>query len=605
MQREKQMIGRKFIWGIILLVSLLAAGSKTFVGFDIDEGYALALPYRFLQGDQLFTQMWEVHQTSGIFASIILYPFLKITGSTTYLVIYVRIVCAIVHLLVSVFVYRVMRCFLTKECALYMAVVYYNFLPKWMMTVDFSMQFTWFFTICILCLSYEQYLMNQTWGTQAEKIRADQKRCLVMLLCGFSLAFLVLGYPTMLLLFPLWLFLILKRDNVPLKEKMIPALCLTTGCVLPAAVFLLYLFSYMSLPELPGHVKNVFSDGSHQFSGASKWSLWVGHGKDVIVQTIITMLPAAGITLVLERLYQKDGADKRRGEWSAFLLRLACVYTCLTSFLVIFANLCGIAWGPFRLQIRYLVMFAMGYCLAVRKKEEDVFCRRRMIRRIGLDSSLWALIGILVASNVGPTSSSSYLVLGVMAMLWLVMEEAAEPAERQSEAHRKKLTAFVSLTLGLFLLSLLFCKGYYVRVTGYPPSNIWMEREKIEEGPAKGIYVYPAERAEMQETYDLVREYTDASDQVLYLGTQALSNLYTDGKMVLPTTISTPAFNEQWITYFEQNPDRMPSVIFLSKTTVDDQEKFFRLNPFGQWIAAHYPVDERIDAEYVCVIRRP
>ncbi|MBO6015435.1 MAG: hypothetical protein J6P60_02465, partial [Lachnospiraceae bacterium] len=97
------------IGSLLLIASILAAVAKILVGFDIDEGYALALPYRFLMGDRLFTQMWEVHQTSALFASVILYPFIRITGTTTCLVLYVRIVCTLLHLLVSACVYLTLK----------------------------------------------------------------------------------------------------------------------------------------------------------------------------------------------------------------------------------------------------------------------------------------------------------------------------------------------------------------------------------------------------------------------------------------------------------------------------------------------------------------
>ena len=50
-------------------------------------------------------------------------------------------------------------------------------------------------------------------------------------------------------------------------------------------------------------------------------------------------------------------------------------------------------------------------------------------------------------------------------------------------------------------------------------------------------------------------------------------------------------------------PEKMPTVIFLSKTTVDNQDKFFEKNPFGKWIAEHYDAKNRIDGEYLCVIK--
>lgn len=214
-------------------------------------------------------------------------------------------------------------------------------------------------------------------------------------------------------------------------------------------------------------------------------------------------------------------------------------------------------------------------------------------------SSLVAFLSILLASNVGPTSSSSYLVLGVLAVLWILTEEI----KTQSQVQRRGISHLTYMALALFLLSILFCKGYYVRVTEYPPSDICMERKQITEGPAKGIYVYPSEYEEMTQTYEIMRQYSDKTDKVLYMGTQALSNLYTEGKMVLPTTISTPAFNEQWVEYFEKYPEKMPTVLFLSKTTVDNQEKFFEQNAFGIWIAEHYDVKKRVDTEFLCVIR--
>ncbi|MBR1693381.1 MAG: hypothetical protein IJ711_11505 [Lachnospiraceae bacterium] len=603
MRKEKQTVAKKIIWILVIAGSLLAAVSKIFVGFDIDEGYALALPYRLLQGDRLFSQMWEVHQTSSIFAALILYPFLAAAKAATGLVLYVRIVCSVVHLFVSLCVYRTVRLFVQKEQAGFLAAVYFNFLPKWMMTADFSMQFTWFYTICILCLMCAQYHVNR----QEEKV-SDRSFLFAMLVCGVSLAFLVLGYPTMVLLYPLFLLLILLRKEWGKGKRWKAALCLTAGCGIPAIVFLGYLLSYMKVPELLQNLSNVFSDGSHQFSGTAKWSLWVGHGRDVLLQTVITLVPAAVIAALLQLVLKAYGAKQgSRGERQSadaekksFPLLLVCVYTFLTSALVAGANVIGIAWGPFRLQIRYLILFAFGFLLAGKGSEAE---KKKWIREICLVSSLVTFAGILLASNVGPTSSSSYLVVGVMAALWLVMTNMSEIQSKIPDSPKKPLFFIEKLTLLFFLISIMMCKGYYVRVTEYPPSNILMERKQIAEGPAKGIYVYPSEHREMTETYEMIRRYTGEADQVLYLGTQALSNLYTDGRIVLPTTISTPAFNEQWIAYFEQNPDKMPTIIFLSKTTVENQEKFFSKNPFGVWLASHYDVENRIDTEYLCIIR--
>lgn len=614
MRIEKQ-FRKKFIWLFFIGLSLLATISKIFVGFDIDEGYALALPYRLLQGDKLLTDMWEVHQTSAIFAAAVLKPFVAICKSAEGIVLYSRVISTVLHLIISICCYRTLCHFVSKTQAGFLALIYYNFLPKWMMNVDFSMQFVWFFMLCMLCLLMGEY---------NRKNRKVKNMYVWMFLAGVSLALLVLGYPTMAFLYPVYVICIFLRKDWEKGQRGKGVLVLTGGCALLAVIFLGYLLSYMSISQLFENIPHVFSDGSHQFSGSSKWSLWIGHIKDVAVQTVVTGVPALVITGMTYAFINKKNINKKKnvsnsgeGGGCSFAILFTNIYICLTSAIVILADLLGIAWGPFRLQIRYIIIFVLGFFIIGRVYDKK---KAGWVLQFAMISSFVAFLSILLASNVGPTSSSSYLVFGVMAVLWILMEEVTQVSEtKNQEGHEKKQQEtnqkqeqgknsgmYVNLTymaLALFLLSILFCKGYYVRVTEYPPSDICMERKQITKGPAKGIYVYPSEYEEMTETYELVRQYSSEDDQVLYLGTQALSNLYTDGKMVLPTTISTPAFNEQWVEYFEKYPEKMPTVIFLSKSTVDNQEKFFEQNAFGIWIAQHFDVEKRIDAEHLCVIR--
>lgn len=581
MQTEKKKGMYYMIAILTVLLSLVAAISKILIGFDIDEGYAIALPYRFLQGDRLFLDMWEVHQTSAVFAAWILYPYLKLTGEVEGLVLYVRIISMVLHFVISIILYNTLSKRIEKKQAFLMTTVYFNFLPKWMISVDFSMQFIWFFTINLLC-----FIKSDESVRKGERKKAG----IYMVLNGLSLALLVLGYPTMLFLYPVFMLFIFRNKRWEKTDKRNMGLSLTAGCVVPAIFFLGYLFSYMTPMQLLENIPNVFSDGSHQFDGAAKWSLWAAHIKDVIVQTLITLLPAAAVT-VIYRLFLKKAGKK---DEVSFVTTLTAVYIIITASAVLFANILGIAWGPFRLQIRYIIIFVFGFILM---KQEHKNSQNPWIKWLILFSTLASFAAILFASNVGPTSSSSYLITGVMTTLYLLMRTA-------DKIEGTKLTG--SLLHGaviVFLISVIMCKGYYVRVSEYPPSNILEERVQITEGPAKGIYVYPSEYEIMQETWEMISLRTTKEDRLLYLGTQALSNLYTEGKMVLPTTISTPAFNEQWVHYFNLHPDKKPTVIVLSKATIDNQEKFFEMNPFGQWICDNYDVENREETEHLCVIQ--
>ena len=148
MQFEDKKIKNGILW-ILILLSVVAAVNQLLIGFDIDEGYAVSMPFRLLQGDHLFADMWEVHQTSALLPAAFLWLFYQVTGSTAYMVLYLRIVATLLHLGMTVLIYRKTRKYLTADWSLLFALLYLNLLPKWIISLDFSMQQVWGSTLLI------------------------------------------------------------------------------------------------------------------------------------------------------------------------------------------------------------------------------------------------------------------------------------------------------------------------------------------------------------------------------------------------------------------------------------------------------------------------
>ena len=98
-----------FIWISLLVLSVAAAVVKIFVGFDIDEGYAVSMPYRLLQKDALFLDMWEVHQTSVFLPAVFLAMFDKITGDTEGAVLFLRVVATLIHAVMAGLLFSALR----------------------------------------------------------------------------------------------------------------------------------------------------------------------------------------------------------------------------------------------------------------------------------------------------------------------------------------------------------------------------------------------------------------------------------------------------------------------------------------------------------------
>lgn len=124
---------KKWFW--LLLMALIGYTVKNiFVGADVDEGYGIMLGYRLLQGDRLLLEMWEPHQTSGIFTALFIQPFVWITGGRLgFLNIYLRVAFLVVHGLVAYWVYRTLvGCIsgIDNVTAALLAVFFYVSSPK-------------------------------------------------------------------------------------------------------------------------------------------------------------------------------------------------------------------------------------------------------------------------------------------------------------------------------------------------------------------------------------------------------------------------------------------------------------------------------------------
>lgn len=577
-KKEKQNHYKIVIAAILVFLSVLAAVIKIWVGFDVDEGYAVSMPFRLLQGDKLLKDMWEIHQTSSILPYLFLLPFVKITGGNTGIVLYLRIAATIIHLGFSIWVYKGLPYKIQREWRFLAALLYFNFLPKWLMNLDFSMQLIWGMTAMLLLL-----------------YNRKKQESLSVFFAGVSLALTVLGYPTMAVLYPVALWMIWKYHRKSFKKLGI----FTLGCAVCAIIFMGYLLSYMSIGEIVASIPHIFSDGSHQFDAGTKWALFFKRWLEAFVQAVVLLMPTAVFAFLCKILAVRFMQKKN---WFYSLVKNHFYYFFVLSFLlfssliVILANSVGIPWGPFRLQVRYLVLFILAFFLGKRQLTNGAQAERKGVRDYLLFGTMIAFGGIMLASNVGPVSSSSYLILGILALVLLIYFY-------QKESGIKHFEVISYVTVSIFVLSLIFCKGYYVRVSEYPPANILESRELVTFGPLKGIYIYPEDLKRAKDFYEVIKE-GDGEEKLLLLSTEGIYNLYGKGTYVTPTTISTPAFNEQWVEYFAIHEDKVPDRIIIGKNTIDNPDKFFAENPLGIWIGEHYDITDRKEDEYLCVIQK-
>lgn len=555
--------------GILVGLSILAALTKIWIGFDVDEGYAVVLPYRLLQKDHLFLDLWEIHQTSAILPALLLLPFHLVTQDPTGSVLYLRVVATILHTLMTFVLYKFMLKDLIKDQFVkqIIALLYYNFLPKWMMSIDFSMQYTWFFMLVVVFF-YQGRKTGHKFNYFA---------------MGIALALLVLAYPTMLLLFVVLIaFMVMQKES---KSNMFSFLL---GCVGLGLVFIMGMISQIGLNKWMNSIPHLLKDGSHQYDLSHRVGVVLAQWKSAFVEMGILLIPAI-ITVIIVYCINRMRTTKQTTVKNIKTMRLSFVFwgvmVLAPSVIVIVANVVGIDWGPFRLQARYLTIAVWGLVEGIwlKKWRETILL-------------LTGFLAVIIASNVGPVSSSSYLVLSIMATFYIIYSNYLDSSDLEAIAFKGILTVFV--------LSLIFCKGYYVRVSEYPPANILESRDVITSGGAKGIYVYEQDAQRLSSANQMIHSSSHEEEQLLFMGTEGILNLATKGHFVSPTTISTPAFNEQWVLYFKEHPNKVPTKIIIAKNTIDDTDKFFTKNPFGIWIREQYDLEHAIENVDYYIIER-
>ncbi len=555
---------------LLIVFSVISAYNKLFIGFDIDESYAVAMPFRMVKGDRLFLDMWEVHQTSSFLPYLLLRIYYAFTGSADYSVLYLRICALVIHALVSIYVYYagllIFKDKAKKDLLLLFAIGYFNFLPKWMMSVDFSMQQLWLFTFTLSFL-----ILSKEIGWVA------------VLVTGTTLAMCVLAYPGMLFVFPFILYYVYKdnRRNV---------IYLILGCALMAIIFFADILRYMTLSSFISSIPKVFMDGSHQFNFSQKVLLFAQRWGEVLIQIIILAVPAAVLAEILFRII-----DKKRDELTAKkrIFLFGIVFEAMWSAFIILVGP-FLAWSPFRLQARYIVQFAVLIPLMFLLLNRDII--------IIVVLQIVSFAGILITSNVGPASSASYLVVGNL-LCAALLPVLGQKLFGSDDTHVNIYYISISCAI-LFIISLIMCKGFYMRNTEYVPGNILTKLSKVNDGPVAGIFVRENEAVRINNVYVTMREETSSDNTILFMGTDTISLLYPETDFSIPTSISTPAFNEQWVDYYEMYPDKMPDVIFIAKNTIDNREKFFDKNPFGIFLAENYNVSGMKETNELCILKR-
>lgn len=558
---------------LITIGTFIAAIKCIFVGLQRDEEYALTLSYRLIRGDKMLSQVWDPHQTSAFLLSLIELVFIKLTGGTTYLVLWCKIIGTVIHGAIAFSLCRALCAFVPRRISFILGIIYFGILPKDGVIPEFSIMMAWFITLIIIVLIKMHLSEN-------DNVKNGRFVFLSILLSFFSFG-LILSYPTCVIVVPfVYTMLIIDKKKIP---KVVLVLY-PAALVLLGLLYFGYLLSYMSIDTILFNIQEALrACGSHNYEEISKGTLNLESGIALVGITALTgtvsFLIVFTYIVVLKRHSFKYFKD-------------AFCAVCLTA--IVLGAIGQVFFYTFRIfeymhsyeRAYYFWIFALAMAILIKQIKEDT--SKLLFGFIIIN--ILGFVSVVALTNLTIFTSIPYCISGVIISLLSVFLYA----DRKNPKLRKVVV--------ISLLAIAFSNNYFKGITyssndGYN-WNVLTANKFIHSGVAKGIITeymtgYINEKA--QEDWD---KYIKEGDSVLVWDVTSVCYFNKDIDIASYTTISTPTYYVDSLEqYWEENPEKYPDVIAVAVWFGSDY-RMKDYDHFLDWIENEYGADKVIEEDY-------
>lgn len=571
-KREKN--NGKYVAGILIIGSILAALKCIFVSLQMDEEYAISMAYRLLRNDRMLTEIWDPHQTSAFFIQFLMWVYMKMTGTTTYVVLFIRFVGVLIHAGVAYYLYRNLCQVTKREYSFLLAVVYFNLLPKGYVMPEFSNMMMWSLTMLLISLSRLTFWENK-------KNITNKKLLWIAIEIGLWTCLMVLSYPSCVIIYPFVIWYLLKYSTYGKKVMCI----VTLVCILSAITYVLWLLTYMSVPELIANMRSVIAScGSH--GGGAQVRL----GKYGYDMGCLLLFGGGYIfaSVVLRYIVQRksDGACTKQEKVAAWMLMFL-----VSSFALHVLHWILMLWHyeysyPFAY---YFVIFGFAfYCM--RSAGESVFdARDRQLLSLWWWGNVVMYIAILLLTNLTLFTSVKYLMPGIVVCVLAIITYAENVAPEIAQR-------WVRRVLIIWCFTAIFVKGWVYTTDDGSMKNITCIGNIIGVGPAKGIITEYMQGYMQESIYEELHTYVEPGDNLMVVDWHTLCYLYQDVNIASPITICTPTYDENMLDYWERNPDKYPDVVGILCWFGELQWKEGWIT---EWLENDFGASQVVDGKYL------
>ncbi|MBQ8247113.1 MAG: hypothetical protein IJZ42_08270 [Lachnospiraceae bacterium] len=533
----------KILKRLLICASILATLKIIFFDYTMDEEYQIVMAYRNLQGDSLFKEMWEPHQTSAFMCIGLMWFYHLITGTYTGVVLFLRVCTTAIQALLAVWGYKVMKRFTQKEYAFLLGIAYFNFVPKNIQIPEFSNMQVWFFSVLILALLEYDWVLKMT--PEAKKANKWW-----IVLAAVSTALEILAYPSCLLLFPVFVIYILLASG---KDRIKDCFIYIGTCVLCGALWLLFILRKVPFAEFVTNVGNVFSfDLTHEVSGATdgKFSGIVNNLIGGACFLFIIALISCGIYYFINRKEKKNAVEKNKG---TKCLQLMTIAICVSELVQI------VYWVIVRkgFEFPHIHVVVIWIAAAFAWKEAG---KHKKLLIAGLVGMLVSFVAVVYISDLQIYNALPHCVFGIILCVLLIVMAW----EKQTYV---KAGRWITLLLIATCITVLVGKGYTFR-SGREYYSVFDTRGIMKHGPAVGImadymcaYIYNSNYEDFKANIEEGEQVMIVTNMVFSAGTTPY--MFQEAEICHYSIVDPTAYDERLIEYWTLYPDKAPDVIVV------------------------------------------
>ncbi len=550
-------------WLDITFFVLLGAGIifaiwKCFYGFGgSDECFYLTLPQRFLQGDALFRDEWNLSQMSGVLLMPFMWVYRTIAGSMEGVVLAARIYYVILHAGVTVVIFRRLRKY--GYITMFGALLFFIFTP-----------------FDIMAYSYNTMGIDLVVLAGVLLATANYEHKAPIIVSGLCFAGAVLCNPYLLVAYLAYIIcvvihMILKNSEKDLAVKtevfaLKTFLWFTVGAAILAVLFMALILSRESITDVFTALPKMLDDPEHvQGSVIDRFfkyftSIYNFHPQ--FYWGALSYLVMLAVMIL----------DKKRKVHRS-------VYLIFSSFVMIFTlvlTLPTLTVSSFNSIMFPMIFVGITSYVLIDKKPKELFM------------TLFCF-GILYSIIVNMNSNQYFYIISAtiatanVASFVFLSQLIRELRERDDELDYAKALKYGAIVITIMIISMqTFCqltaKSNHCFWEG---GNLNTLTEKLDKGPGKGINTSSQKKSEYNTIISDLDTFKDSVDgRVFILSDKTWAHLSFDH----PYGSYSPWTGSETITkvetiftrlksYYQMNPNNVPVFVYIPKSTAFDKQK--------------------------------